>query len=180
PVVCESSATSMRALYMWNSSGEVRPARQRSRASRARRSRSSIAWRVTISSTSQPREATSRTRPSSATAYTALRWPASVALPSCGTSRSRMLDCREMDEAAREPAALRHEAEQALPVRDVAAAQQFVEHDVDRRRAGVAGPGEVGEPAVLRDRQADALQRRGDLRAEELGRHVRQEPVDVA
>src|SRR4051812_38866017 len=182
PVVWERSARSMRAAYIWYSRGEACPARARARASAARRSRSSTAWRVTISSASQPREATSLILPSSPTAYTALRWPARVALPSCGTSRSSMscgMHRRHVDETAREAAALGHIAEQVLSIAHLAAAQQLVEHDVDRRRAGVAGPAEVGEPAFLRNRQAGLRERAHHLRTEIVRRHVRQQPVHV-
>src|SRR4051812_3388953 len=141
---------------MWYSRGEPRPARARSRASRASRSRSSSAWRVTVSSTSQPREGTMRSLPSSPTAYIALRWPASVALPSWGTSRSRMRGHREIHEAAREAAALGHEAQDALAFFQPAAPEQLVEHEVDRRRAGVADALEVGEPALRRHGQPGA------------------------
>src|SRR5258708_9913911 len=170
----------MRALYIWYSSGEAGPAGTGAGAACARRSRSSTAWRVTISSASQPREATIRNLPSSATAYTALRFPASVALPSCGTSRSRMRGRLQVDEAAREAAALGHEAQEALPILYLAAAHELIEHDVYGRRARIAGRSKVGEPALLRDRQAGARQPFDHARAEILRRHVRQEPVHVA
>src|SRR5260221_14241675 len=140
---------------------------------------SSTACRVTISSTSQPVEGTIRNLPSSATAYTALRRPSSVALPSCGTSRSRMHGGRQIDEAAREAAAFRHEAQQVLPVLHLAAAQKLIEHYVDGGGAGVAGRSQVREPALLRDRKVRALHPVGDAQAEMLRRHVRQEPVPV-
>src|SRR4051812_13861054 len=169
----------MRAVYIWYSRGEARPARARVRASCARRSRSSTAWRVTISSTSQPREAISLILPSSPTAYTALRWPASVALPSYGTSRSR-IHGSHVEKAAGEAAALRHVAEEALSVAQLAAAHQLVEHDVDRGGTGVTGRREVGEPALLGDGQAGLLQAARHLRVKIVRRHVRQQPVHVA
>src|SRR4051812_25806592 len=153
---------------MWYSRGEPRPARARSRASLARRSRSSSAWRVTVSSTSQPREGTIRSLPSSPTAYIALRWPASVALPSCGTSRSRMRGHRQVHEAAREAPALGHEAQDAVAFLQAAAPEQLVEHEVDRGRAGVADPLEVGEPALRRHGQSRAREAVEHRRAEVL------------
>src|SRR5258708_22438935 len=170
----------MRARYMWYSSGEDSPARTRARASMARFSRSSTACRVTISSTSQPREGTSRSFPSSAIAYTALRWPARVRLPSWGTSRSRMRDDGEVDEAAREAPALRDPAQEALPVPQATALEDFVEHDVDRGRSDVTHAFEIGEPALLRDRQPRAGEAGGDGGAEILRGIVGQEPVHVS
>src|SRR5574343_490500 len=138
PLACDSRGTSMRTRYMWYSSGEVWPASARWRASLVSRSRSSTACFVTISSTSQPADWTICSLPSAPRAYIALRCPPSVLLPSCGTSLSSMIDDRQVHQRAGETAAFRHEAEQAVADGEAAAAEQFVKHDEDRRRTGIA------------------------------------------
>src|SRR5690606_36437029 len=54
----------------------------------------------------------------------------------------------QVHEAAAEAAALWHIAQQPLAGLQTAGLQQLVDHDVHRRRAGVAFHGEIGEPAL--------------------------------
>src|SRR5574343_1639656 len=138
PLACDSSGTSMRTRYMWYSSGEVWPESTLWRASSVRRKRSSTACLVTISSTSQPADWTICSLPSAPRAYIALRWPPRVLLPSCGTSLSSMIDDRQVHQRAGKTAAFRHEAKQAVAQGKAVAAEQFVEHDEDRSRTGIA------------------------------------------
>src|SRR5882762_6166078 len=85
----------------------------------------------------------------------------------------------EVDEAAREASALRDEAQQVLTFPQLAALDQFVEHDVDRGRTRVADPHEVREPAFGGNRQSRSGEALDDRRAEILGGHVREKPIHV-
>src|SRR5580765_6204402 len=91
-----------------------------------------------------------------------------------------MRDDGEVDEAAREAAALRDPAQDALPVAQATALEYFVEHDVDRGRSDVAHAFEIGEPALLGDRQPRAGEAGRDGSAEILRGIMGQEPVDVS
>ena len=92
---------------------------------------------------------------------------------------SRRLDHGEVQEAEEHPRALRDDAEDALAAADPARGHQFLEHDVDRRRAGVALGGEVGEPALPRNREAALGEAVIEALAEPVRGEVRQQPVDA-
>src|SRR5690606_32997051 len=91
----------------------------------------------------------------------------------------RLANYRQMHEGTGEAAALRHIAEQALTGAQTAAVEQLLEDDEDRGGTGIALAGQVGEPALLRNRQADLGQPLGQALAEELGGIVRQEVFDL-
>src|SRR5260221_4383889 len=91
-----------------------------------------------------------------------------------------MRDDGEVDEAAREAPALRDPAQEALPVAQATALEDFVEHDVDRGRSDVTHAFEIGEPALLGDWQPRAVEAGPDRRAEILRRIVGQGPGHVS
>src|SRR5690606_11062480 len=91
----------------------------------------------------------------------------------------RLANYRQMYEGTGEAAALRHVAEQAFTGPQTAAVEQLLKDDEDGGCSGIALAGQVGEPALLRNRQPDLGQPLGQALAKELGGVVRQEVFDL-